>query len=72
MAIKHFTAVVEDPTAEPSLKAMNTALLASAEGDWDRATNALRQVIQNDPDNYTVSESLCQTRHFVEYEPIRP
>ncbi|KAF7794258.1 hypothetical protein EIP86_005391 [Pleurotus ostreatoroseus] len=59
MAIKHFTAIVEDPTVEPSLKAMNAALLASAEGDWDRATNALRQIIQNDPDNYVAVNNLA-------------
>ena len=62
MAIKHFTAIVEDPTVEPSLKAMNAALLASAEGDWDRATNALRQIIQNDPDNYVVSRWTMANR----------
>ena len=62
MAIKHFTAIVEDPTVEPSLKAMNAALLASAEGDWDRATNALRQIIQNDPDNHVVSRWTMANR----------
>lgn len=55
MAIKHFTAVVQDPSTEPSVKAMNAALLASAEGDWERASNALRQIIQNDPENFVVS-----------------
>ncbi|PSR82626.1 hypothetical protein PHLCEN_2v6059, partial [Hermanssonia centrifuga] len=52
MAMKHFAAVAQDTTAEPSLKAMDAALLASAEGDWERATNALRQIVQNDSDNY--------------------
>ena len=37
MATKHFSAVVEDPTADLPLKTMNAALLASAEGDWEKA-----------------------------------
>lgn len=60
MAMKHFAAVAQDTTAEPSLKAMDAALLASAEGDWERATNALRQIVQNDSDNYAVSFVACE------------
>ncbi|THG97246.1 hypothetical protein EW026_g4723 [Hermanssonia centrifuga] len=59
MAMKHFAAVAQDTTAEPSLKAMDAALLASAEGDWERATNALRQIVQNDSDNYAAVNNLA-------------
>ena len=45
MAVKHFTAVVEDPTAEPTLNSMNAALLACAEGDWEKATMVLRGLL---------------------------
>lgn len=55
MAKKHFAAVMQDATAEPPLRAMNAALLATADGEWDRATHALRQIVENDPDNYVVS-----------------
>ena len=53
-AVKHLTIVADDPTAEPSLKAMNAALLASAEGEWEQATAALREILRNDPENYVV------------------
>lgn len=46
--------MAQDTNAEPSLKAMNAALLAAAEGDWDKANNALRQIMKNDPENYMV------------------
>lgn len=62
MAAKHFTAVVQDPTAEPALKAMNAALLACAEGDWEKASDALRQIIQSEPDNYAVLSIHCSVR----------
>lgn len=33
---------------------MNTALLASAEGDWTRADSILRTVLKEDADNFVV------------------
>ena len=33
---------------------MNAALLASAEGEWEQATAALREILRNDPENYVV------------------
>ena len=54
MAIKHFEEVSQDETADPALKTMDAALLASAEGDWERAAEALRQIVDNDPENFVV------------------
>jgi trafficking protein particle complex subunit 12 len=59
MAVKHFSAVVQDPTAEPSLKTMNAALLAAAEGDWGKANQAFRQILDAEPDNYLASPKVC-------------
>ncbi|KAI0953947.1 hypothetical protein AcW1_006737 [Taiwanofungus camphoratus] len=58
MAAKHFTAVAEDPTADSSLKAMNKALLASADGDWPRATEVLQEILAADPENYIAINNL--------------
>lgn len=58
MAVKHFSAVVQDPTADAQLKTMNAALLAAAEGDWQKADQALKQVLQVDPENYLVSNVM--------------
>lgn len=66
MAVNHFTAVVQDPIAEPALRAMNAALLACAEGDWEKASDALRQIMQSEPENYAVVfllESICRRSH---------
>ncbi|KAI0343024.1 hypothetical protein BDW22DRAFT_1393758 [Trametopsis cervina] len=61
MAIKHFSAVVQDPTADVGLKTMNAALLAAAEGHWEEANTALRQILQDDPDNYLAVNNLAVT-----------
>lgn len=58
-AAKHFAAVVEDSSADASMKAMNAALQASAEGDWTTAANALRDVLLIDPENYVVRVFDC-------------
>ena len=62
LAIKHLQAVAEDPSADPDLKAMNTALLASAEGDWDKAADTLRQIVEDNPENFVVRvlNAKCQ------------
>ncbi|KAI0705216.1 hypothetical protein BC835DRAFT_1403779 [Cytidiella melzeri] len=61
MAVKHFSDVVQDPTAEASLKTMNAALLAAAEGDWEKADQAFRQILQSEPDNYLAVNNLAVT-----------
>lgn len=70
MAIKHFSAVSQDPTAEPGLKAMNGALLACAEGDWDKANNILRQIIHSEPDNYVVCNISTRNTYLFNKLPI--
>ena len=64
MATKYFSAVVEDPTADLPLKTMNAALLASAEGDWEKASQGFKQILDGEPDNFLVSENLLPSlRH---------
>lgn len=53
-AAKHFSAVEEDPDADSTLKDMNTALLASAQGEWEKADILLQRLILDDPMNFTV------------------
>lgn len=52
-AAKHFSAVEEDPDADSTLKDMNTALLASAQGEWEKADILLQRLILDDPMNFT-------------------
>ncbi|RPD76400.1 hypothetical protein L226DRAFT_460848 [Lentinus tigrinus ALCF2SS1-7] len=59
MAAKHLAAVAEDPTADPAQKIMNAALFASAEGDWERASNELQKVIAADPENFVAVNNLA-------------
>lgn len=54
MAAKHFTVVADDPAAEQTMKDMNAALLASAEGDWTQASEYLENILQQDADNFMV------------------
>ncbi|KAI0825810.1 hypothetical protein BC629DRAFT_1276940 [Irpex lacteus] len=61
MAVKHFSAVVQDKDADASLKTMNAALLASAEGDWEKANQAFKQLLQIEPDNFAAVNNLAVT-----------
>ena len=54
-ATEHFRIVASCPDAGDGAIAMNTALMCSAVGDWSRAEAALREVLEHDPQNYTVS-----------------
>ena len=49
-----FAEVVQDPTASPTLKSTNAALLAAAEGDLEKATHILRGLVNADEDNFVV------------------
>jgi trafficking protein particle complex subunit 12 len=55
MAAKHFAVVANDPKADPTLKEMNAALMASADGDWARASEVLTRMVEEDAENYVVS-----------------
>ena len=54
MAAQHFAIVGKDPAAEQTMKDMNAALLASAEGDWTKADTILRKIIEEDAENFVV------------------
>lgn len=54
MAAKHFSIVAEDSAAPSSTKNMNEALLSSAEGDWERTSQILKDMLDEDPSNYAV------------------
>ncbi|KAL0953818.1 hypothetical protein HGRIS_004998 [Hohenbuehelia grisea] len=54
----HFKAVEADPAADGALKRMNAALLASANGDWDTATQGLREIVQQESENYAAVNNL--------------
>ncbi|KAL4248106.1 hypothetical protein ABKN59_007783 [Abortiporus biennis] len=51
--------VAQDPTAPTSLKAMNGALIASAEGSWDQAATILKKLVEEDDENYVAINNLA-------------
>ena len=57
-AAMHFAAVESDVNVPQTLKDMNAALLACAEGNWVRADELLRNLVQAEPDNFVVSAVL--------------
>lgn len=54
----HFAAVAADNGVPESTKALNTAFLASARGEWDVAATILRDLFAQDDTNYAVSYYL--------------
>ncbi|EMD38936.1 hypothetical protein CERSUDRAFT_47943 [Gelatoporia subvermispora B] len=58
-AAQHFHAVAQDPTADPALKGMNAALLATAEGDWSHAASELQRLLQADPEHFVAVNNLA-------------
>jgi trafficking protein particle complex subunit 12 len=62
-ATTHFAAVDADPNADQSMKDMNKALLASANGEWKFASETLGKLLETDPDNYVVSS--MSSNHFL-------
>ncbi|KAJ7281467.1 hypothetical protein C8J57DRAFT_1297707 [Mycena rebaudengoi] len=60
MAARHIAVVAEDPNTPPSLKAMNAALLAAAEGEWEQASEILKSnLLAENPDNHVAVNNLC-------------
>lgn len=57
-AAAHFTAVEGDASVPQTLKDMNAALLACAEGNWARADELLRALVQAEPDNFVAINNL--------------
>ncbi|KAG1860691.1 hypothetical protein DFJ58DRAFT_715561 [Suillus subalutaceus] len=57
-AAAHFAAVEGDASVPQTLKDMNAALLACAEGNWTRADELLRALVQAEPDNFVAINNL--------------
>lgn len=57
-AAAHFAAVEGDASVPQTLKDMNAALLACAEGNWARADELLRALVQAEPDNFVAINNL--------------
>ncbi|KAJ2919555.1 hypothetical protein MD484_g859, partial [Candolleomyces efflorescens] len=59
MAAKHFAEVEADSTADSRQKKMNSALLASAEGNWKESSDLLRGMIDKDNEDYVAVNNLA-------------
>jgi len=59
MAAKHFSEVAKDPAAESTMKEMNAALFACADGQWERASVTLRQLLDKDGENYIAVNNMA-------------
>ncbi|GLB41938.1 putative regulation of kinetochore assembly [Lyophyllum shimeji] len=57
-ATEQFEIVAADPVARQELKDMNAGLLASAEGDWVRASSILEGIIAKDANNFVAVNNL--------------
>jgi len=57
-ASQHFVLVEADPSTSQEVKDMNAALLASAMGDWPRASELLKQLLVADSENYVAVNNL--------------
>jgi len=58
-AARHFALVDADPQADDTIKKMNAAIIASAQGDWDSAVKKLQELIKEDANNFVVGNSFC-------------
>jgi len=58
-ATEYFRLAEEDPTCDQSTKEMNDALLSSANGNWTSAIQALRSVLEKEPDNAIAINDLA-------------
>ncbi|KAK2463528.1 hypothetical protein APHAL10511_004279 [Amanita phalloides] len=57
MAARHFSDVAQDPSADATMKEMNAALFACADGQWERATVILGQLLEKDADNFVAANN---------------
>ena len=55
LAARHFAAASKDPAVEPAMRETNAALFACADGQWERASETLRELLEKDADNGVVS-----------------
>lgn len=56
-ALKHFAVVDADPQASQTDKDMNAAILACAQGEWERAGNLCKKLLEADPEDFAVSSA---------------
>ncbi|KIK50603.1 hypothetical protein GYMLUDRAFT_234560 [Collybiopsis luxurians FD-317 M1] len=54
----HFSLVEQDSEASESMKDMNRALLACANGEWENATNILTNLLEREPENFVAVNNL--------------
>jgi hypothetical protein len=66
-AARHFGVVEADASAPLTLKMMNAALLASAEGDWMEASERFKGILEQDADSYAVRFQRFNTRSLNVY-----
>ncbi|KAF9477577.1 hypothetical protein BDN70DRAFT_880959, partial [Pholiota conissans] len=57
-AAQHFGEIEADSSASLTLKMMNAALLAAAEGDWSEASERFKGIIEQDAENYAAVNNL--------------
>ncbi|KAF5361976.1 hypothetical protein D9756_002342 [Leucocoprinus leucothites] len=58
LAAHHFGIVAQDPNADESLKKLNDAILSAAEGEWERSVQVLKNMIEEDADNFVAVNNL--------------
>ncbi|KAM6497132.1 hypothetical protein JOM56_007605 [Amanita muscaria] len=59
LAARHFAAASKDPAVEPTMKEMNAALFACADGQWERASETLRGLLEKDAENGVAVNNLA-------------
>lgn len=56
--------VAQDSNASFSLKSTNAALLAAAEGEWEKAMGLLKGLVEKDEDNFVVRMLFLFFYHY--------
>lgn len=58
-ASEHFRLVAEDDAADERQKLMNNAVLLSAEGDWAKATEVLKSLMEKDSEDFVAVNNMA-------------
>ena len=58
-AVTHFAIVDADPEVTQAVKDMNAAILACAQGEWERAGELCRKLLNADPEDFVVGVCSC-------------
>ncbi|EPQ56230.1 hypothetical protein GLOTRDRAFT_40456 [Gloeophyllum trabeum ATCC 11539] len=59
IAAQHIAEVESHPAASQTMKDMNAAMLATAEGDWAKAAEILQGVLAREPENFAAVNNLA-------------